>query len=62
MLAAWQPQVSAEAHPPQGSIEKLFRGELQGVEKRAVVRHLLGGCPACLELAALLLDIRGRRR
>src|SRR5215213_7614404 len=37
-----------EQHPDSRLLECFLRNELQGAERRAVVRHLLTGCPQCV--------------
>jgi hypothetical protein len=37
-------------HPDPGLLEGLMRGDLPAAERRSVVRHLLTGCPRCLEV------------
>ena len=36
-----------EDHPDGAQIERLLRGETSRAENRALVRHLLRGCPRC---------------
>jgi len=38
----------AEQHPDSRLLECFLRNELQGAERRVVVRHLLTGCPQCV--------------
>ncbi|HSK78890.1 MAG TPA: hypothetical protein VLQ45_20715 [Thermoanaerobaculia bacterium] len=38
----------AEQHPDLRLLECFLRNELQGAERRFVVRHLLTGCPQCV--------------
>lgn len=40
----------ARAHPDAGLLEGLLRGGLSAAERRVVVRHLLTGCPRCVEV------------
>jgi hypothetical protein len=35
-------------HPVRRDLESFMRGELPRAETRALVLHLLAGCPACL--------------
>jgi anti-sigma factor RsiW len=35
-------------HPDPADLERFVRGELGKTERRAVVRHLLTGCPKCV--------------
>jgi tetratricopeptide (TPR) repeat protein len=37
-------------HPETGLLEGLMRNELSAAERRSVVRHLLTGCPRCVEV------------
>jgi anti-sigma factor RsiW len=37
------------SHPKVGQLERFVRGELARPAARAVVRHLLSGCPRCAE-------------
>jgi hypothetical protein len=39
---------SAGDHPERRLLKGLLRGELDDAERRAVVRHLLTGCPLCV--------------
>jgi hypothetical protein len=38
------------AHPETRLLEGLLRGDIDDAERRAVVRHLLTGCPRCVEV------------
>ena len=38
----------SRAHPDPADLERFMRGELGETERRAVVRHLLAGCPKCV--------------
>lgn len=38
----------ADQHPDSQLLERFLRNELQGEERRIVVRHLLTGCPQCV--------------
>lgn len=40
--------VMAEQHPDSQLLERFLRCELEGEERRIVVRHLLTGCPQCV--------------
>jgi hypothetical protein len=40
-----------ERHPDPQQIERFVRGEASGAENRALVRHLVHGCPRCQRLA-----------
>ncbi len=37
-----------EGHPAEETLLRFLRGEASQAERRAVVRHLLAGCPECL--------------
>lgn len=37
-------------HPDTSLLEGLLRGELSAAECRTVVRHLLTGCPSCVQV------------
>ncbi len=39
------------SHPDPGDLERFLRGELSATESRRVVRHLIGGCLSCRQLA-----------
>lgn len=41
-------------HPDVKLLERFMRNELQGQERRAVVRHLLTGCPECVAVTRRL--------
>jgi hypothetical protein len=36
------------AHPAKGDLRRFMAGDLSRPEARAVVRHILSGCPACI--------------
>lgn len=38
---------TGDEHPAKHDLYRLMRGELSRSEAKAVVRHLLRGCPAC---------------
>ena len=38
----------SRAHPDPADLELFMRGELGKTERRAIVRHLLTGCPECV--------------
>jgi hypothetical protein len=44
------PENSPAAHPEPELLERLLRGELNPADRRRVVRHLLTGCPRCVEV------------
>jgi len=37
-------------HPESDELKRFMRGELPRPEGRAIVRHLLAGCPECLQV------------
>ncbi|HEV7507223.1 MAG TPA: hypothetical protein VGS07_20200 [Thermoanaerobaculia bacterium] len=39
--------MSPREHPPPADLQRFLRGETSRGEARAVVRHLLAGCPEC---------------
>jgi hypothetical protein len=39
------------SHPDPSLLERFLRGELDADERKRVVRHLIGGCPTCRNLA-----------
>lgn len=39
-----------EGHPAERELKAFMRGELERGEVRAIVRHLLAGCPRCTEV------------
>lgn len=45
---------SAEVHPPEMRLVRFMRCELSQREVDPVVRHLLAGCPQCLEVTRRL--------
>jgi hypothetical protein len=40
-----------EGHFPRGTMQRLFRAQLNRDQSRAVIHHLLRSCPVCLEEA-----------
>lgn len=40
-------RVGRSNHPTQEELQRFMTGELASPETRAVVRHLLSGCPTC---------------
>ncbi len=42
------------SHPGLEALERLMRGELPRPEAAMLVRHLLTGCPCCLEVSGRL--------
>src|SRR5262245_541645 len=47
----------AEEHPDSGLLERFLRGDLAPAERRQVVRHLLTGCPQCVEVTRPLFAL-----
>lgn len=37
-----------EGHPQKSALDRFLRGEAATAERRAVLRHLLTGCPECV--------------
>lgn len=37
-------------HPASKLLERFMRGEASAIERRSIVRHMLTGCPQCLEV------------
>jgi hypothetical protein len=48
------------SHPPAEDLRRFMRGELERSEARELVRHLLTGCPQCLEVTSRLWDLGER--
>jgi hypothetical protein len=48
------------AHPPAEDLRRFMHGELKRSEVRELVRHLLTGCPQCLEVTRRLWDLGER--
>lgn len=46
-----------EDHPETGLLERFMRNEVDGPERRRVVRHLLAGCAACGEVTRRLWEL-----
>ena len=44
-------ETDGEKHPDTLQIERVVRGEASRAENRALVRHLLHGCPQCQKMA-----------
>jgi hypothetical protein len=38
------------SHPDLHQLERFMRGELSGTAARTIVRHLLAGCPQCVQI------------
>lgn len=51
----------AEQHPDLRLLERFMRNELQGQERRTVVRHLLAGCPQCVSVTRQLWSLADGR-
>ncbi|MFP5285366.1 MAG: hypothetical protein ACLGI9_06485, partial [Thermoanaerobaculia bacterium] len=51
----------AEEHPDPNLLERFMRSELQGQPRRTIVRHLLTGCPRCVEETYRLWSLGDRR-
>lgn len=51
---------SRENHPSQADLKRFMRGELPRPEVRAIVRHLMAGCPECLEVTRRLFELGER--
>ena len=47
-------------HPDEGRLKAFMRGELPREEVRAIVRHLLAGCPECLKVTRRLFELGER--
>ena len=47
-------------HPSQEQLERFLRGGLSRPEVAEVVRHLMTGCPACLQVTRRLWDLGDR--
>ncbi|HEX7185233.1 MAG TPA: hypothetical protein VF756_25640 [Thermoanaerobaculia bacterium] len=41
-------------HPDPQLLERFMRAELKSAERKAIVRHLLTGCPRCVEVTRRL--------
>ena len=44
-------KTAEERHPGPRQIERFVRGEASQAENKALVRHLLHGCPQCQKMA-----------
>lgn len=51
---------AGEDHPGQEHLERFMRGELPRSEAAKVLRHLLTGCPACLQVTRRFWDLGDR--
>jgi hypothetical protein len=43
-----------QSHPHPAQLERFMRGKLPKLVVRSIVRHLLAGCPECLEVTRRL--------
>jgi hypothetical protein len=41
---------ASQGHPEPADLQRFMRGESTFAERRAVVRHLMTGCPQCLQV------------
>jgi len=41
-------------HPPPAALQRFMQGEASRGEVRAIVRHLLAGCPECVAVTRVL--------
>jgi hypothetical protein len=57
VVIPFQAASSWSTHPGPARLGSFIRGELNREDNRAVVRHLLTGCPAC---AAVLRPLLGQ--
>jgi hypothetical protein len=48
------------SHPSVEELRSFMRGEMKRSEVRDLVRHLLTGCPECLEVTRRLWDLGER--
>jgi hypothetical protein len=48
------------SHPSAEELRSFMRGELKRSEVRDLVRHMLTGCPECLEVTRRLWDLGER--
>jgi len=44
-------------HPDPDLVERFMRSELAGDDRRRIVRHLLTGCPRCVEITRRLWSL-----
>jgi hypothetical protein len=54
------PSAVRQSHPAREQLERWMRGELSRSEGAGIVRHLLAGCPACLQVTRRLWDLGDR--
>ena len=59
---AWFGQLGAPGHPDLLRLERFLRGESSRPEARTVVRHLLRGCPQCLQVTGRLWSLGEQTR
>lgn len=52
---------SGQGHPCEQELERLMHSELTRQEAREIVRHLLVGCPRCLQVTRRLWTDSGRK-
>lgn len=48
-------------HPGERSLERFLRGESPREEANAVVRHLLAGCPRCVQVTGQVWGFANRK-
>jgi hypothetical protein len=48
------------SHPRERELERFMHGELTRPEARQIVRHLLLGCPHCIQVTRRLWTLAGR--
>lgn len=48
-------------HPAMEELQRFMTGGVSRLEARAVVRHLLRGCPACIRETGRLWNLGGER-
>lgn len=56
-----EPPLDWRAHPEPDQLERFMRAELPPDERRAVVRHLLTGCPQCRYITGRLWNLGGEK-
>lgn len=54
--------MAATSHPKPGMLERFMREELGRAEVAGLVRHLLTGCPQCVEVTRRLWNLGERSR
>lgn len=55
-----EPLRAGRTHPGEQELERFMRGELPRRELHAVVRHLLTGCPQCVQVTRRLWEFGDR--